>query len=90
MLIPSDVIVPILRSFLTPIHRRTCPGVQPLLFGAISDHSKRNITLMIRSIEPDSDYEFAKYCNVLNRAVFTILLVHVNCDDTSRDNRDRV
>ena len=73
MLIPPDVIVPILQPFSTLFHQKTWTKAQLLLFGAILSPRKRTITSALRVMGLGSDHGFAKYHHVLNRAVFSPL-----------------
>ena len=73
MLIPPDVIVPILHPFSTLFHQRTWTKAQLLLFGAILSPRKRTITSALGVMGLGGDHGFAKYHHVLNRAVFSPL-----------------
>ena len=73
MLTLPDAIISVLRPFSTLFRDRTWSKAQLLLVGAILAPRRRTVTSALRVMGLSDDAGFAKYHQVLNRAVWSPL-----------------
>ena len=73
MLTLPDAIISVLQPFSTLFQQRTWTKAQLLLIGAILAPRKRTVTSALRVLGLSDDAGFAKYHQVLNRAVWSPL-----------------